>query len=145
MPEMLARRHVVNSLVTTPLHCETVLKLRPEAKMTPAEKFEPEQAERRASSRYPCEDVVGIDLLTEGRRQPALVRDVSLEGMKLSLAGACAVGTPVQLEHPVAGSFRGICVWREQQEIGIVLIEPAREIERVLQCVCLLIGGVSAR
>jgi hypothetical protein len=113
--------------------------------MTPAEKFEPEQAERRSGSRYPSEEAVGIDLLNEGRRLRALVRDVSVDGMKLSLAEACAVGSPVLLEHPVAGSFRGVCVWSEQQEIGVELLEPAREIERVLQCICLLIGASGAR
>ncbi|SMF79066.1 PilZ domain-containing protein [Tistlia consotensis] len=112
--------------------------------MTPAEKFDPELAEQRKSLRYLPDEAIDIDLLTEGRRLRAVVQDVSVRGMKLALPDGCPdgspVGSPVMLEHPAAGSFRGVCVWSDERAVGIELVEPKREIERVLQCICLLIG-----
>lgn len=113
--------------------------------MTPAEKYEADQAERRSSPRYNPDDAIDIDLLTGGQRLRAVVQDVSVRGMKLALAADCPVGSAVRLEHPAAGSFRGVCIWREEDAIGVELVEPAREIERVLQCICLLIGLRSPR
>lgn len=108
--------------------------------MTPAEKIHPDDAERRAGPRYQPEQTIDIELLADGRRSRAVVRDISLRGMKLAPADACAVGSRVLLEHPVAGSFHGVCIWRDEEEVGVELFEPAREIERVLQCLCLLVG-----
>lgn len=113
--------------------------------MTPAEKFEADQAERRSGARYDPDEAIDIDLLTGGRRLRAVVQDVSVGGMRLALAADCPVGSPVRLEHPAAGSFRGICIWRDDQAIGVEFVEPARQIERVLQCICLLIGLRSPR
>lgn len=108
--------------------------------MTPAEKIHPEPAEQRKSPRYQPDEAIDIDLLADGRRLRAVVQDVSVRGMKLALPDGCSVGSPVKLEHPAAGSFRGICVWSTGRAVGIELLEPKREIERVLQCICLLIG-----
>ncbi|MEX2630286.1 MAG: PilZ domain-containing protein [Tistlia sp.] len=124
--------------------------------MTPAEQTRPEQAERRTADRHPPDEAIGIELLADGRRLRGIVRDVSVKGMKLALgefdseswpegwAAGCPVGSRVLIEHPVAGTFRGVCIWSQGRELGIELLEPTREIERVLQCICLLIGPPSS-
>ena len=109
-------------------------------KMTPAEKHQTDTGEQRSNARYLPDDSVEVEVLADGRRLRGVVQDISVRGMRLALGDRCAVGSGVRLEHPVAGSFSGVCVWSSGDCVGIELAEPQREIERVLQCLCLLVG-----
>ncbi len=108
--------------------------------MPGVQKSKPLALERRGHPRYLPDDAIQIELEAEGRRFHATVDDISVRGMRLLTDERCAVGSAVALAHPGAGDFRGICVWVEDGAFGVELVEPKREIERVLQCICLMIG-----
>ena len=99
-----------------------------------------DRAERRQWTRYQLQESTQIALHLGDQIISAQVEDISRRGMRLSAIGDLQAGSVIELSHPVAGQFQGNCVWRGEDAIGIQLDVPASELERVLQCLCLLLN-----
>ena len=95
--------------------------------------------DRSKSKRYLLDEQPPITATFEGRLYTCRILDVSMDGIRLRFEGDIPKGNVVALEHPTAGTLSGVCVWRDEDSMGVELQLPKRELERVLKCICLVL------
>ncbi len=95
--------------------------------------------ERRKSKRYMLDEQPPITATSGGRLYSCRILDVSLDGVRLRFERDIPKGNVVALEHPSAGTLCGVCVWRDEDTMGVELQLPQRELERLLKCICLVL------
>lgn len=95
--------------------------------------------ERRNYERHPIMETTSLTVVTDGGRFPCVVEDLSFGGVKLRFEAAVPDVDELRLEHPLAGTFVGRCVWQGDDIIGVEFDQKEREIEQALQCVALMV------
>ena len=95
--------------------------------------------ERRKSKRYLLDEQQPITATSGGRLYTCRILDVSMDGVRLRFEREIPKGNVVALEHPSAGTLCGVCVWRNEDTMGVELQLPKRELERLLKCICLVL------
>lgn len=98
-----------------------------------------DSSERRRGDRLPVEKRPRLTATSGGRSYDCQVLDVSVHGMRLRFPDAVPDGNVIALDHPVAGTICGRCVWRNGEELGVELLVPSTDLERILRCVYLVI------
>jgi len=83
--------------------------------------------ERRRSLRFVLPRQEDIVLHAEGTEYRCKLEDVSIGGAKLRLTGDLPTPSGFRLEHAVAGSIEGTCMWHDGGSIGVAfpLTDPA--------------------
>lgn len=99
---------------------------------------EADATERRRGDRLPVEKQPHLTATSGGRSYDCHVMDVSVHGVRLWFPGAIPEGNVLALDHPVAGTICGRCAWRKGEEIGVELLVPSTDLERILRCVYLV-------
>lgn len=99
----------------------------------------PAGPERRKSRRYAAPDRSPITATAGGKVYNCYVEDISLDGIKLRFQDDMPQSRVIALDHPVAGTLCGSCVWRQPGELGVELQLPKAGLERVLRCICLVL------
>lgn len=107
--------------------------------MAPAPDPDSDAAERRRGDRLPVETRPHMTATSGGQSYDCEVMDVSVHGMRLWFPASIPKGNVLALDHPVAGTICGRCVWRKDDEIGVELLVPSTDLERILRCVYLVI------
>jgi hypothetical protein len=95
--------------------------------------------DRRKSKRYLLDEQQPITATSGGRLYACRILDVSMDGVRLHFERDIPQGNVVALEHPIAGTLCGVCVWRDADSMGVELQLPKRELERLLKCICLVL------
>lgn len=98
-----------------------------------------EGTERRRAPRHAVAHDAPLTATSGGRVYSCGIEDISLSGLRLRFRAEAPAGRVIALEHPMAGTLCGACVWREGQHLGVELQSPHGEVERVLRCVCLVL------
>ena len=99
----------------------------------------PAGADRRKSRRYPTTEHAPVTVTSGGKIYAGHVEDISLDGIRLRFRDDVPDGRVVALDHPVAGTLCGSCVWRRPGELGVELQLPKAGLERALRCICLVL------
>jgi hypothetical protein len=98
-----------------------------------------EGLERRRAPRHAVEHAAPLPATAGGRVYSCGIEDISVSGIRLRFRGEAPEGRVIALEHPMAGTLCGACVWREGRHLGVEFQSPHGEVERVLRCVCLVL------
>ena len=98
-----------------------------------------EDDDRRQSKRYLLDEAPTITATSGGRLFSCRILDVSVDGVRLRFENEIPKGNVIALEHPAAGTLCGVCVWRDDDSMGVELQLPRRELERLLKCICLVL------
>ena len=93
---------------------------------------------RRREARYPLRQAALVDLRIGSVRLASLIEDVSMGGMGLNAPDGLLPAPNVVITHPVLGTLAGRCAWQAGGRMGIALVAPQRELERVLQVLYLV-------
>ena len=97
----------------------------------------PERSDRRKSRRHPVADHAAVTAKSGGKVYTCHVEDISLGGLRLRFRDEVPESGVIALDHPIAGTLCGSCVWRQPGRIGVELQLPKAGLERVLRCICL--------
>jgi PilZ domain len=83
--------------------------------------------ERRRSLRFVLPRQEDIVLRAGGAEYHGKLEDVSIGGAKLRLTGDLPPASDFSLEHAVAGTIEGTCMWHDGGSIGVAfpLSDPA--------------------
>lgn len=86
--------------------------------------------ERRRSLRFVLPRQEDITLVAEGTKYHGKLEDVSIGGAKLRLNGDSPPKGDFRLEHSVAGSIDGTCMWHDGTCVGVSfeLTDPALQL-----------------
>jgi hypothetical protein len=96
-------------------------------------------AERRRRQRFRVEAHTPLTATSRGRIYACELRDISLDGIRLSFRSEMPTGNVIALDHPIAGILCGVCAWRSEGDMGVELQLPRAELERALKCISLVI------
>lgn len=98
-------------------------------------------AERRRSPRFELDGNTPLVLNSDGRSYSCAIEDISVDGLRLHFEGSTPKKGAVSLEHPAIGVLQADCVWSTSDDVGVMLDEPERDLQRVLQCVSLIVNA----
>jgi hypothetical protein len=101
-----------------------------------------EHAERRHWPRHELEEPPILTVLADGRSYDCQVIDLSLGGARLRFTGDKPRHGEFTLQHHTAGDLRCKRTWRRNGVAGIAFHDPDRMLERLLQCICLMLEPV---
>jgi len=107
---------------------------------TPTNQAPRHDSERRCYSRLVPDSPTSIRLRAGERNYDCHVEDISLSGIKLRLKSKLPADERLLLEHKAGGTFVGRPVWRGQDTLGIAFELPAKDLERALQCISILVN-----
>ena len=96
-------------------------------------------SERRKSRRHPTAEHAPVTVTSGGKVYTCYVEDISLNGIRLRFQDDVPDSNVIALDHPVAGTLCGSCVWRKPGELGVELVFPKAGLERALRCICLVL------
>lgn len=95
--------------------------------------------DRRKSDRRAVPERRPIVAMAGGKVYTCFIEDISPHGVRLSFERTMPEGNVIALDHPIAGTLCGVCAWRDEVNMGVELQFPHGEMERILQCICLVL------
>ena len=76
-------------------------------------------SERRRWERHALDQQTTLTAKFGGHIYRCMIEDLSLGGARLRFLGETPKETDVMLEHPLAGTIEGECVWLSESVVGV--------------------------